>query len=97
MQVAVLKGRIYDVQLITNNGGIVDIVNETNLMEGVTYMLKNLRDNDQGFLIDEDAFYAYVAMKSDENAFTTEEMQQLKNDIISTQKRIKGIKTLLQT
>ena len=77
-------------QIITNNGGIVDVVNETDLEKGVDHMLKNLRDTGQGFLIDEDAFYAYVAIRTWDNPFTAAELKQLQGDIISTQKHMKG-------
>ena len=61
-QVGVLKGRAYDVELVTRNGGILQIVDKFGHKEGIDQLLKNLRTNDTGFLTDEDSFYAYVAM-----------------------------------
>ena len=55
-------------------------------------MLKTLKDKGTGFLVDEDTFYAYVAIRSEDIPFSKSEKEQLQNEIIITQKRIQGEK-----
>ena len=73
----VLKGRIYDSELVTSNGGVLKILNETNFETGIKYFLKNLPK--EGFLVDQHTFYAYV-VNHDVNM----------EDIIITPTHIKG-------
>ena len=73
------------------------MINETDMQKGIKYFLKNLRETGEGFLVDEDTFYAYVAMNSNSRKnkpFTVEERKQLENEIILEQKHIKGQKLL---
>ena len=60
----VLKGRDYEVKLVTSNGGTLKVINEADDHLGIKYLLKNLRDTGEGFLIDEDTFYSYVIERS---------------------------------
>ena len=54
-----LKGRIYDAELVTSNGGVLKILNDTNFETGIKYFLKNLPK--EGFLVDQHTFYFYAA------------------------------------
>ena len=72
-----LKGRIYDSELVTSNGGVLKILNETNFETGIKNFLKNLPK--EGFLVDQHTFYFYAA-----------QFGINMEDVIITPKQIKG-------
>ena len=83
-----MKGRTYDVELITREGGIIKIVNVTDFRTGIKYFLQNL--DKRGFLVDALTFYASVANNSERNTFTLKEKEKLKHGVILSEKTLKG-------
>ena len=83
-----MKGRTYDVELVTREGGIIKVVNVTDFRTGIIYFLQNL--DKRGFLVNALTFYASVVINSENNTFTTEEKEKLKHGVILSEKTLKG-------
>ena len=57
-KVGVLKGRLYDLSVVTKKGGYVEVTTATDLMPGIFELITKLRnDSISGFLLDT---YTYV-------------------------------------
>ena len=89
-QVGVLKGRIYDIELVTSHRGVLNVNNNTNIMTGIKNFLKNLRDTGEGFLVDEHTFYSYLVISSQLDLLTKEEKEQLKHGIILVKTEVRS-------
>ena len=89
-QIGVLGGRSYDVEVITRHGGILDMSNFTHAGFGISSMLKKVRETGQGFLVDEDTFYLYLAGWEISDYLE----DTLQNYIIKTEKTIGGDMTI---
>ena len=82
-----LKGRPYDIELITSNGGILKTLSETDYQRGIDRFLENLYDKNEGFLVDEHTFLAYVANKK---KWSPKEYEDLKDKITMRPKYLQG-------